>query len=152
MKHRKSVLLLLVLIIFIFSGVASANGSTTKYGTVGGVRYIAKVGTSSVTWGGWNGYTEASTASSVDVVGWYWNTRREYCGGVIYFQKTYLGYQDTTYPYTYAHVDTPYFPYNVTCLPGVQHKISSLAKFDFKYAGDSESPILEFIEVLPSGW
>lgn len=146
-----TIVVVVVSILGIWSTVI-ANGSNTQSGSVSGVRYTAKVGTSTVSAGGWNGYVEATAASSITDVGWYWWTTREYCNGVIYWQKTHSGYTDSTYPYTFAHGDEPTFPYKVVCPSGQTHKISSYAKFDFEHRAEKKSPILNFVEPLPSGW
>lgn len=143
---------LLAAVIFAFSwGYAFANGSTTKNGTVGGVSYTAKVGTNTVSQYGWNGYIEATTASSVNVVGWNSWKVREYCNGALVWVEIFGSYQDPVSPYTFAHGDYPSFPYNYSCVQ-YQHKISTYGDFKFQNGGSSANPTANFVEILPSGW
>lgn len=132
-----------VLALFIV-GIAIAY-STTKTGTLDNRTWTATLGIKDKTSSSWTAYAEARMnpePRDTKVVGWYWWTRREWCGGTIVYQRQHDGYQDTTPPITYAYQQKS-DSYHTTCS---DHYLSSFARFDFKSGGQSTSPQFEHKE------
>lgn len=144
LKRSLQIVILVSIITTLVFGVALA-GTTQTNGTINNITYKAKVKVDEL--GGSIWYTQA-TAETVSllpapsIVGWYWYQSRELCNSTVVWYQDHGGAQDTSSPYTYKSASYNH-SFNVTCNPGIVHKLSAYAKFDFKSGLDIKSPIIE---------
>jgi hypothetical protein len=142
LKRSLQIVILVSMVTILVFGVALA-GTTQTMGKINNISYKAKVKVDELS-GIWTQAT-AETVSSLpapSVVGWYWFQSRELCGDAVVWYADHGGAQDTSYPYTYKSASYGH-EIHVTCPPGVVHKLSAYAKFDFKSGSDVKSPIIE---------